>query len=152
MRSGGVLVHCFGRLSTAVSVLAAELLCGHGMLTQRALERRKAVHHLDGVVSHSSNCSRYLSDESERKSPSRSPKHDRRNMIADVRRVEARNSSQSRPATLPTRGSGVRACRERVTVEMTRCGRNNTHISPNLIHLPASFSNRAGPAPQQQSS
>jgi len=49
MYGRGVLVHCPGRLSTAVSVLAAEIPCGDGVLTKRAPEHGKAVHHFDGV-------------------------------------------------------------------------------------------------------
>jgi hypothetical protein len=58
MCSRGVLGHRPGRLGAAVAVLAAELPCGNGVLTQRALERAKAVHHRDGVISHSFKCSR----------------------------------------------------------------------------------------------
>jgi hypothetical protein len=49
----GVLVHCPSRLGAAVAVQAAELLCGDGVFTKRTLEPAKAVHHCDGVVSHS---------------------------------------------------------------------------------------------------
>jgi len=52
MLSRGVLIHCLGRLGAAVAVLAAELLCGDGVLAERALEQAKAVHHFDGVMSH----------------------------------------------------------------------------------------------------
>jgi len=54
MCSRGVVVHCLGRLGAAAPVLAAELLCGDGVLTKRALERGDAVHRFDGVMSHSS--------------------------------------------------------------------------------------------------
>jgi hypothetical protein len=33
--------------------LAAELPCGDGVFTEWALERGEAVHHFDGVMSHS---------------------------------------------------------------------------------------------------
>lgn len=52
MRSRGVLIHRLRRLGAAVAVLAAELLCGDGVLAKRALEEAKAVHHFDGVMSH----------------------------------------------------------------------------------------------------
>jgi hypothetical protein len=38
MHSRGVLVHCPCRLGAAVSVLAAEVPCGHGVFTKWALE------------------------------------------------------------------------------------------------------------------
>jgi len=53
----GVLVHCPSRLGAAVAVQAAEIPCGEGVFTKLALERAKAVHHFDGVMSHSFNCS-----------------------------------------------------------------------------------------------
>ena len=53
MLSRGVLIHCLGRLCATVAVLAAESLCGDGMLAKRALEQAKPAHHLDGVMSHS---------------------------------------------------------------------------------------------------
>ena len=52
----GVLVHCPSRLGAAVAVQAAEIPCGEGVFTKLALERAKAVHHFDGVMSHNSNC------------------------------------------------------------------------------------------------
>jgi hypothetical protein len=70
MSSRGVLVHCPGGLSAAVSVLAAEIPCGDGMFTKRALEHRKTVHRFDGVMSHAFNSIRLSEDASERKSPS----------------------------------------------------------------------------------
>jgi hypothetical protein len=57
MCSRGVLVHRPSRLGAAVAVQAAKIPCGEGVFTKLALERAKAVHHLDGVMSHSSNCS-----------------------------------------------------------------------------------------------
>jgi hypothetical protein len=59
MRSRGVVVHRPGRLGTAVAVLGAELLRGDGVFTEWTLERAKAVHHCDGVMSHNFNCSRF---------------------------------------------------------------------------------------------
>ena len=59
MCSGGVLVHCPSRLGAAVAVLAAELLCGDGVFTEWTLERAKAVHHSDGVMSHRSSVVTY---------------------------------------------------------------------------------------------
>lgn len=53
MRSRGVLVHGPGCLGAAAAVLAAKLLCGHGVFTKGALERGKSVHRFDGVISHS---------------------------------------------------------------------------------------------------
>ena len=70
MCGGGVLVHCPCRLSAAVSVLAPELPCGDGVFTKWALERGKAVHHFDGVMSHSFNRSPYPGDNSKLKLPS----------------------------------------------------------------------------------
>jgi hypothetical protein len=57
MCSRGVLVHCPSRLGAAVAVEAVEVPCGDGVLTEWALERAKAVHHFDGVISHSFNSS-----------------------------------------------------------------------------------------------
>jgi hypothetical protein len=57
MCSRGVLVHRPSRLGTAVAIQAAELPCGDGMLTKSACEHAKAVHHFDGVMSHSFDCS-----------------------------------------------------------------------------------------------
>jgi hypothetical protein len=69
MCSRGVLIHCPGRLGAAVAVLAAELLCVDGVLTDWALERAKAVHHCNGVMSHSFKCSRISHYDSELKLP-----------------------------------------------------------------------------------
>jgi hypothetical protein len=69
MCSRGVLVHCLGRLGAAAAVLAAELQCGDGVFTKRALEGDKAVHHFDGVMSHSFNCSLLSRYDSEPKLP-----------------------------------------------------------------------------------
>jgi hypothetical protein len=52
MLSRGVLVHDPSGLGAAVAVLAAELPCRDGMLTNRTLERAKTVHQCDGVMSH----------------------------------------------------------------------------------------------------
>ena len=57
MCSRGMLVHCSSCLSAAATVLAAKIPCGDGVFTTLALERAKAVHHFDGVMSHSINCS-----------------------------------------------------------------------------------------------
>ena len=70
MCSCGVLVHRPGRLSAAAAVLAAELLCANGVFTKRTLERTKAVHHFDRVMSHSFKCSRLSPHDSELKLPS----------------------------------------------------------------------------------
>ena len=48
----GVLVHCPSRLGAAVTILAMELLGSDGMFTKQTLERTKAVHQRDRVVSH----------------------------------------------------------------------------------------------------
>jgi hypothetical protein len=69
MCSRGVLVHCPSRLGAAVAVLAAELPSGDGVFTKWALERAKAVHHFDGVMSHSFNCSSLSRYDSELKLP-----------------------------------------------------------------------------------
>jgi hypothetical protein len=66
----GVLVHCPSRLGATVTVLAAELLCGDRMFTNWTLERAKAVHHFDGVISHSFKSSRLSRYDSEPKLPS----------------------------------------------------------------------------------
>ena len=66
----GVLVHCPSRLGATVTVLAAEVLGGDGMLTKRTLERAKTVHHFDGVISHSFKCSRLFRSDTEPKLPS----------------------------------------------------------------------------------
>jgi hypothetical protein len=54
----GVLVHCPSRLGAAATVLAAEISCGDGVSTKRALEHAKAIHLFDDVMSHSFNCRR----------------------------------------------------------------------------------------------
>jgi len=51
--SHGVLIHKPGRLGAAVTVLAAEIPRRNGVLANRTLERAKAVHNFDGVMSHS---------------------------------------------------------------------------------------------------
>jgi hypothetical protein len=43
-------------LGAAVAVQAAEIPCGEGVFAKLALERAEAVHHFDGVMSHSFNC------------------------------------------------------------------------------------------------
>jgi hypothetical protein len=53
MCSRGVLVHCPSCLCAAIAALTAELPCGDGVFTKWALELAKAVHHCDGVISHS---------------------------------------------------------------------------------------------------
>jgi hypothetical protein len=53
MCSRGVIVHGLSRLGTAVAVLAAKLSCCHGVFTEWALKLTKAVHHFDGIMSHS---------------------------------------------------------------------------------------------------
>ena len=70
MCCGGVLVHCPCRLGAAVSVLAPEVPCGDGVFAMWALKRGKAVHHFDGVMSHSFNCRRLSRCDSELKLPS----------------------------------------------------------------------------------
>jgi len=66
----GVLVHCPSRLGAAATVLAAKLPCGDGVFTKWALELGEAVHHFDGVMSHSFNCRRLSRCDSELKLPS----------------------------------------------------------------------------------
>ncbi len=56
--SRGVQVHCPRCLGAAAPVLAAELPCGDGVPAMRAGERGQAMHHFDGVMSHSFKCSR----------------------------------------------------------------------------------------------
>jgi hypothetical protein len=53
-----VLVHCPSCLGAAATVLAAKIPRGDEVFTKSALERAKAVHPLDGVMSHSFNCRR----------------------------------------------------------------------------------------------
>jgi hypothetical protein len=67
MCSRGVLVHCPSRLGAAAAVLAAKLQCSDGVFTKWALKGDKAVHHFDGVMSHSFNCSRLSRYDSEPK-------------------------------------------------------------------------------------
>jgi hypothetical protein len=57
MCSRGMFVHRPCRLSAAVAILTAELSCGDKVLAEWALERRKAIHHLNAVMSHIFNCS-----------------------------------------------------------------------------------------------
>ena len=65
-----MLIHCLGRLGAAAAVLAAELPCGDGVFAQKALERAKAVHHFDGVMSHNFKYRRLFRCDSELKLPS----------------------------------------------------------------------------------
>jgi len=76
--SRGVLVHCPSRLGAAVAVQAAEIPCGEGVFTKLALERAKAVHHLDGVMSHSFNCRLSSLCDPELKNTARHEKNGRR--------------------------------------------------------------------------
>jgi hypothetical protein len=69
MCSRSVLVHCPSRLCAAFSVEAVELPCGDGVFTEWALERAKAGHHFDGVMSHSFNSSPLYQYVSELKLP-----------------------------------------------------------------------------------
>ena len=69
MCSRGVLVHYFSRLGATTAVLAAEVPRGDGVSTQWTLERAKAAHHFDGVMSHSFKCSRLSRYDSELKLP-----------------------------------------------------------------------------------
>jgi hypothetical protein len=55
------------RLGAAAAVLAAELPCGDGVSTKWALEYAKALHHCDGVMSHSFKCSHLSRYDSELK-------------------------------------------------------------------------------------
>jgi hypothetical protein len=59
MCSRGVIVHYSSRLGAAVAVLSAELPRGDGVFTEWTLELAKAVHHFDGVMSHSSSVVAY---------------------------------------------------------------------------------------------
>ena len=56
-------------LARSVGVPAAELPCGDGVFTKWTLERAKAVHHCDTVMSHSFKCSRLSRYDSELKFP-----------------------------------------------------------------------------------
>jgi hypothetical protein len=58
MGNRGVLVHCLSRLGPAVAVLTVKLARGEGVFTKWTLEPAKAVHHCDGVMSHSLDSSR----------------------------------------------------------------------------------------------
>jgi hypothetical protein len=68
MCSRCVLVHCPRSLGAAVSVLAAEVQCGDGVLAMWARECGQPVDHLDGVMSHSFKSSPLFSYKSEPKS------------------------------------------------------------------------------------
>jgi hypothetical protein len=70
MYSRGVPVHYLSRLGAAAAVLAAELPRGDGVSAKRALERAKALHHRNGVMSHSFKSSRISRYDSELKLPS----------------------------------------------------------------------------------
>jgi hypothetical protein len=52
-----VLVNCPRRLGAEAAVLASEFPCGDGVLTTRARECGHAIDHVDGVMSHTFNCS-----------------------------------------------------------------------------------------------
>jgi hypothetical protein len=69
MGSRGVLVHRPSRLGAAVAIQAAEIPCGDGVFTKSALEDAKAVHHFDGVMSHSLDCSCLFRNDPELKPP-----------------------------------------------------------------------------------
>jgi hypothetical protein len=60
MGSRCVLVHRPSGLCPATAVLAAEFLRSDGVLTDEALESGKAIHHLDGVMSHNFIVASYL--------------------------------------------------------------------------------------------
>jgi hypothetical protein len=64
-----VLVHCPGRLGAAAAVTLVKLPCRDGMFTQWALERTKAVHAFDRVISHNFKCSPLSLHDSELKLP-----------------------------------------------------------------------------------
>ena len=72
MCSRGMLVHRLSRLGAAAAVLAAELLCDHGVFTKQALERGKAVRPFDRIKSHTFNCSHLSRYHSEPKLPRQS--------------------------------------------------------------------------------
>jgi hypothetical protein len=73
MCSRGVLVHCPSRLGATVAVQAAEIPCGEGAFTKSACEHAKAVHHFDGVMSHTSILGAHLCYDSELKLPRITP-------------------------------------------------------------------------------
>ena len=62
-----MLIHCPSCLSTAASVLNAELACGDGMSAMWTAERGQAMLHFDGVISHIFKCSRIFEQGSEPK-------------------------------------------------------------------------------------
>ncbi len=47
-----MLIHCFGRLGTAVAIGAAEIQCGDAMLARSAFEGVAAVRRVDCVIAH----------------------------------------------------------------------------------------------------
>jgi hypothetical protein len=49
----GVFVHCPSCLGSAAAVLSAEVHCRDGVFATLACERGQAIHHFDGVMSHS---------------------------------------------------------------------------------------------------
>jgi hypothetical protein len=53
MCSRGVFVHCPSCLGSAAAVLSAEVHCRDGVFATLACERGQAIHHFDGVMSHS---------------------------------------------------------------------------------------------------
>jgi hypothetical protein len=73
--SRGVIVHCPSCLGAAVPVLAAELPCSYRVFTEGTFEHAKAIHHFDGVISHSFNCSRLSRYDPELKCPSQALTH-----------------------------------------------------------------------------
>ena len=78
MRSRGVLVHCPSRLGATVALQAAEISRSDGLFTKSASEHAKAVHHLDGVMSHSFNCRLSSLCDPELKNTARHEKNGRR--------------------------------------------------------------------------
>jgi hypothetical protein len=70
MCSPGVVVHYLSRLGATTAVLAAEVPSGDGVPAKRTLERAKAFHHRNGVMSHTFKCSRISRYDSELKLPS----------------------------------------------------------------------------------
>jgi hypothetical protein len=70
MCSRGMLVHYFSRLRATTAILATEIPRGDGVSTKWALERAKALHRRDGVMSHSFKCSRLSPYDPELKLPS----------------------------------------------------------------------------------
>jgi|HubBroStandDraft_1064217.scaffolds.fasta_scaffold06724_9 hypothetical protein len=99
MFSFGMLIHCPSRLGTTVSVLDDEIPCGDGVFAKRALERAKAVHHFDDVMSHNFNCRRSSVYDTELKLPF-TTRHERAGDFAIMM-----GTAQPHPAQV-TRASG----------------------------------------------